>query len=439
MVNWTELPDLAAVGLLAGAFASVARRNLTHISKTWLIGWLMVAAHFGVLLFQDAPGIWGVFSVVFGMAALVWAGLLFMWASVPYRKERSSRWILAALLVANTLYISLLVVSPYTGWSLDLSAGLLGIAPLAIALSSGERLQSPLRWTLIALYCSLSVFLLIIHHLPGNGPDLALEAVLCTVYLGCCIHFWYAYRRATAGAFITIAGFLAWSAVFVVGPLMQIYRPLVHVDPEVWNLPKYLVALGMILLLLEDQIEHNKYLALHDELTKLPNRRLFQDRLANALERARRTGSQTVLLLIDLDRFKQVNDTLGHHVGDQVLQRVAGILTDRTRCSDTVARTGGDEFSIILNEAASREDADRVSRSVMRLLEQPFELNGETVKIGASVGIAVFPEDASAMESLCVMADVRMYADKQTARNRRRVESMQPALPLPFPAVKAQT
>jgi predicted signal transduction protein with EAL and GGDEF domain len=80
-----------------------------------------------------------------------------------------------------------------------------------------------------------------------------------------------------------------------------------------------------------------------------------------------------------------------------------------------------------------------VSRSHNRLLEQPFELNGETVQIGASIGIAVFPEDASAMESLCVMADVRMYADKQTSRNRRRVESMQPALPLPFPAVKAQT
>jgi len=413
VVNWTELPDLAAVGLLAGAFASVARRNLTHISKTWLIGWLMVAAHFGVLLFQDAPGIWGVFSVVFGMAALVWAGLLFMWASVPYRKERSSRWILAALLVANTLYISLLVVSPYTGWSLDLSAGLLGIAPLAIALSSGERLQSPLRWTLIALYCSLSVFLLIIHHLPGNGPDLALEAVLCTVYLGCCIHFWYAYRRATAGAFITIAGFLAWSAVFVVGPLMQIYRPLVHVDPEVWNLPKYLVALGMILLLLEDQIEHNKHLALHDHLTGLPNRRLYQDRLASALERARRSEAQTALLVIDLDHFKQVNDTLGHHVGDLVLQRVAALFSSRVRRSDTVARTGGDEFSIILEEPTSRADATHVGRSLMHLLNEPLELGEHTVQIGASVGIAVFPEDAREIEALCIAADLRMYDSKK--------------------------
>ena len=147
-----------------------------------------------------------------------------------------------------------------------------------------------------------------------------------TVYFGCCIHFWYAYRRATAGAFITIAGFFAWASVFVVGPLIVALFPNVHLESEVWNLPKYVVAVGMILLLLEDQIEHNKYLALHDELTGLPNRRLFQDRLASALERARRTGSQAALLLVDLDHFKQVNDTVGHHIGDVLLKRVSDAL-----------------------------------------------------------------------------------------------------------------
>ena len=90
MVNWAEIPDLAAVGLLAGAFASVARRNQTHVSKVWLTGWLMIALHFAAFLFMFAPGIWGPIFTVAGLAALTWAGLLFMWASVPYRKERSS-------------------------------------------------------------------------------------------------------------------------------------------------------------------------------------------------------------------------------------------------------------------------------------------------------------------------------------------------------------
>jgi diguanylate cyclase (GGDEF)-like protein len=168
----------------------------------------------------------------------------------------------------------------------------------------------------------------------------------------------------------------------------------------------------MILLLLENQIEHNKYLALHDELTGLPNRRLFQDRLASALERARRTGAQTALLVVDLNQFKQVNDTLGHHAGDMLLQHVASVFAGRIRRSDTVARTGGDEFSLILEEPATRADADRVGNSLLQLLKEPLQIENHSVRIGASVGIAVFPEDALEMEPLCIAADLRMYDNK---------------------------
>jgi diguanylate cyclase (GGDEF)-like protein len=275
----------------------------------------------------------------------------------------------------------------------------------------------------VGLYCALSAYLLVFQHRPGNGDDLAQNGVLFTVYIGCCIHFWYAYRRATAGAFITIAGFLAWASVFLVAPLMQAFLPKVLVEGEVWNLPKYLVAIGMILLLLEDQIEHNEYLALHDHLTGLPNRRLYQDRLASSLERARRSEAQAALLVVDLDYFKQVNDTLGHHVGDLVLQRVAALFSSRVRRSDTVARTGGDEFSVILEEPTSRADAIRVGDSLIQLLNEPLELGEHTVRIGASVGIAIFPEDAREMESLCIAADLRMYDAKNDTRNSSQRET----------------
>ncbi|HEY1901636.1 MAG TPA: GGDEF domain-containing protein [Terracidiphilus sp.] len=414
-MNWTELPDLAAVGLLAGAFASVARHNQTHVSKIWLTGWLMIALHFAAFLFQTAPGIWGSLSSIVGLTSLIWAGLLFMWASVPYRQESSSRWLLVALLFTNSLYVALAVAGTVPGWTLNVSAALFGVLPLAVILIERKRLNSPFRWTVIGLYCSLSVFLLAFQHRPGNGGDLALNAVLFTVYFGCCTHFWFAYRRATAGAFVTITGFLAWAFVFVVAPGLEAFFPAIHVESGVWNLPKYLVAVGMILLLLEDQIEHNKHLALHDHLTGLPNRRLYQDRLASALERARRSEAQAALLVIDLDRFKQVNDTLGHHVGDLVLQRVGSLFASRVRRSDTVARTGGDEFSIILEEPTSQLDAASVGRSLMQLLDEPLELGEHTVRIGASVGIAMFPEDAVEMEALCVAADLRMYRAKHDA------------------------
>jgi diguanylate cyclase (GGDEF)-like protein len=265
----------------------------------------------------------------------------------------------------------------------------------------------------------LSAFLLVFQHRAGNGADLAQNAVLFTVYIGCSVHFWFAYWRATTGAFITTAGFLAWASVFLVAPLMQAFLPSVVVEGEVWNLPKYLVAIGMILLLLEDQIEHNEYLALHDHLTGLPNRRLYQDRLANALERARRFETQAALLVVDLDCFKHVNDTLGHHVGDLVLQRVAEMFASRVRRSDTVARTGGDEFSVILEEPTSRADAVHVGRSLMELLREPLVVGEHVVRIGASVGIAVYPEDAHEMESLCIKADQRMYDVKHDSRDSR--------------------
>jgi diguanylate cyclase (GGDEF)-like protein len=172
----------------------------------------------------------------------------------------------------------------------------------------------------------------------------------------------------------------------------------------------------MILLLLEDQIEHNKYLALHDELTGLPNRRLFLDRLALSLERARRMESKAALLVIDLNHFKQVNDTLGHHAGDLLLKRVSEIFQSRVRRSDTVARTGGDEFSLILEEPTNRSNAKRVAKSLMEMLDQPLQVDDHTLRVGASIGVAVFPDDATDIEALCIAADLRMYDDKNVSR-----------------------
>jgi diguanylate cyclase len=435
LVDWSKLPDFAAVGLLTLAFVSVARYGKTSLSRLWLLGWAMVMVHFAAYAFLPAPGYWGALAAYVGTAALVWAGMLFTWASVPYRKQISSFWILLALVASSSLYLGIFIFGPAPSWRLTVAAALFAVLPLGIALFSLPQFHHPLRWAVVGLYFALSVFLLAFQSQPGGG-NLALSALLFTVYLGCAIHFWYAYPRATAGAFITIAGFFAWATVFVVGPLSFKLFPAVHLENEVWNLPKYVVAVGMILLLLEDQIEHNKYLALHDELTGLPNRRLFQDRLANTLERARRSGSQAALLLIDLNEFKQVNDTVGHHVGDEVLKRVGNLFLGRVRRSDTVARTGGDEFSVILEEPMSRADAARVGKSLTDLVADPVEVNGHTFRVGASVGVAVFPDDASDAESLCITADLRMYAAKQASKEVR--ESAKPFRPASVPTQESQ-
>ena len=428
-MDWGKLPDVGAVALLTCAFASVARRGFTAVSGLWLTGWLLIELHFAAFMFLSAPGNLGALATLVGISALVWAGVIFMWACVPYRGNRSSRWMLGLLLGTNTLYLGVLCFAPAGHWTLVPAAVLLGSSPLALALVTMRRFNHPLRWSVASLYAGLGCFLLAVQSQPGNGASLALNAVFFTVYFGCGIHFWYTYRRATTGALITIAGFLAWAAVFVAAPGISTYFPTLHPENEVWNLPKYVVAVGMILLLLESQIEHNKFLALHDELTGLPNRRLFQDRLAGALERAHRSGKQAALLLVDLDHFKQVNDSVGHHVGDLLLKRVGEIFLGRVRRSDTVARTGGDEFSVILEEPTSREDAERVGESLIELLKEPLELEGHMVQIGASVGIAVYPEDATGAEQMCIAADRRMYTEKNAGRGETALTSVTVSIP----------
>lgn len=419
-MDWTKLPDLAAVALLTCAFASVARKGQTPVSRLWLTGWVLIALHFVAFMFLPSPEFLGELAADVGVAALPAAGLLFTYASIPYRREQSSRWMLTVLLLTNTSYVCLLNASPAANWALVPAAALIGIAPLLVSLLALNRFRHPLRWIIVTFYCLLAVFILIVQNRPNYGADLALDAVLFTVYFVCCIHFWFTYRRATAGAFITISGFLAWAFVFVVGPCLEAFYPTVHIESEVWNLPKYVVAVGMILLLLEDQLQHNTYLALHDELTGLPNRRLFQDRLTGALERARRSDSKVALLVIDLDRFKQVNDTLGHHFGDILLQQVGLLLAGRVRNCDTVSRTGGDEFSVILEGTANVDDANKVARSLLVSLNEPIEIEGRAVHIGASIGVALYPDDASEMEALCIAADMRMYEEKNMARDIMR-------------------
>jgi diguanylate cyclase (GGDEF)-like protein len=409
-VDWSKLPDVIAVGLLAWAFASVARRSYAPVSAHWMTGWVLIVLHFAALVFAPLPGVWGTGAMVVAILALVWAGLLFGRASVPYKDEISSRLLLFLLLLNYTIYVTALLLQA-PGWVLNGAALLLGMSPAALALIFVRRFKHLLRWVMVALSLSLGFVLLGVQNRPGGG-DLALNAVLFVVYFQCSIHFWHMYRRTTAGAFIGITGFFFWSLVFVIAPLQMALFPAVHLESEVWNLPKYVVAVGMILLLLEDQVAHNKHLALHDDLTGLPNRRLFQDRLASAVERARRTNTQTALLMVDLDRFKQVNDTLGHHAGDLLLKNVAHLFSGRVRRSDTVARTGGDEFAVIL-EGSSREEATHVGESLLKLLHEPMKVKDRPIKVGGSLGVAVYPEDAHDMESLCIKADTLMYEDKR--------------------------
>ncbi|MFZ2171078.1 MAG: EAL domain-containing protein, partial [Methylococcaceae bacterium] len=167
----------------------------------------------------------------------------------------------------------------------------------------------------------------------------------------------------------------------------------------------------------ESKIE---YLARHDPLTNLPNRTLLCDRFEQAMAHATRNKSLVALMFLDLDRFKHINDTLGHDVGDRLLQNVAGRLCQCVREVDTVCRQGGDEFIIILTDLPEIETATQIALKILEYLYQPVKIEGVTITISFSIGISLFPNDGISFDDLLNKADTAMYAAKKEGRNTFR-------------------
>lgn len=195
-----------------------------------------------------------------------------------------------------------------------------------------------------------------------------------------------------------------------------------HVEVEFSGIPFTYQGQWAVLLIFRDISERKlaqarlEHLAHHDGLTGLPNRTLFFDRLSQTFHHARRYQQLFGLLFIDLDRFKFVNDSLGHDVGDLLLQETAERLKELVRSCDTIARMGGDEFTIILSRINEPDNARMVAEKIVAALGRPFHLKGHVCSIGASIGISIFPDDGDDTEILIKKADTAMYAAKKNGR-----------------------
>lgn len=217
------------------------------------------------------------------------------------------------------------------------------------------------------------------------------------------------------------------------------YTCEVHIDDDMikdtW-LNVQVVRLGNgIAITSRDVTEHRRrsdqvnYLAHHDHLTGLANRTLLHERLRQAILRAQSHGQRAAVFLVDIDYFKQINDTLGHADGDVLLATVGQRLLSSVRESDTVARMGGDEFVIVMPEFRALEDVERCGGEIMRNASQPIDIGGRQTRLTLSVGVAIFPEAGRSAEELLRNADAAMYSVKDSGRNSLRVfdESLTPA------------
>lgn len=197
-------------------------------------------------------------------------------------------------------------------------------------------------------------------------------------------------------------------------------------DVEVHTTPLFMNERRMLISIVTDITERKKaeeqitYLAYHDALTGLANRKFFYEKLHIELERSFRKGDKTAILFLDLDGFKQVNDNYGHEAGDILLQEVANRIKSNIREIDTVARMGGDEFTLLIVDITSRSAAEAVSKKISQLMDSPFIINDIPLRIQASIGISIFPDDGRDMKQLVSKADNEMYAAKQEKREKKR-------------------
>ncbi len=534
-----ELLDIVIIGCLVLLFGSTYRKRATLTVRCWSIGWLLVLMHFAALLYQPHSLQWQNILEAVSLVALVACAVMFLLATCTAREARS--WLNKVTLLAPAgamafVVLSIFNVTAVAPYEFCVIVGECGAVVYALRFHRERMLRLVLL--LLATVAGTSWICWTIVH---GREDVGLSAVLAQVYLSVAIVYLGHFRRISAGMITVSVGLFAWALVFPVAAFCA-HLGIHGINAELWNIPKYFVAFGMMLTLLEDEIlaasaasknfrllfegnphpmwiydrrtlafesvnqaailqygypkqqfmsmtladirptedmntvlkelqeagpmqpltgprthqrsdgsfmqvdiachhlesdgrqlafslmqdvterqkmhEQLVYQANHDMLTGLPNRGLLEVRMQQTLSHARRHGRKAALLCLDIDRFKQVNDTYGHSVGDKCLKEIGRRLMSRVRTLDTVARAGGEEFSVLLHEITDLHDAEKVASDLLLSLKVPMWMDGISIELSASIGIAVYPTDGQDHEVLWKQADCAMYRAKHSGGNQ---------------------
>jgi diguanylate cyclase (GGDEF)-like protein len=300
-------------------------------------------------------------------------------------------------------------------WWLSNLLGVYLIAPLLLTASRWDLLPTTKGARLEALVLVLGMLLLTLAMMQYVTPLQPSEVVLFVLLPGV---LWAALRFSVTGASLAIflsALIVLWVGVVSFGGVTSATTARDMFALQVSMMTMALGGLFVAAALTERRYSEMRLdmLANHDPLTGLPNRSYFQDFLGHTLARAQREKSQVSLLFIDLDRFKHINDSQGHEVGDQVLRVVANRLDEQLRADDFVARLGGDEFAVVMTHPATSRAASRVARKLLNALAESFKIEQRRYAIGASIGISVYPDDGLDANTLLRQADLAMYQAKQ--------------------------
>jgi diguanylate cyclase (GGDEF)-like protein len=413
-MNYAFLPDLSALALLIAILLLMRRRHPQQQADIWLIGLLITLVESIAHIFYAQDGMPAKILHVVVVDCYLLAGLVFTWDAGEHPLPVRTRILYLVinglpLLAINTTYgLHIYLPNAYYPW---VAIGLL------TAIGSSLVLRRPWLSTVVHIAGWIVIGVLAYRHQYRDAVYWSLSGV----YAIAGIKFQRRLPVRSTGRFAILTGFFIWAICFLVHPYIVTLRAYADIASHVWNMQKSLISIGMILVMLEEQVSCNRWLALHDELTGLSNRRAFEDHLSVALERCRRSESTLALFMLDLDGFKQINDNYGHLAGDQMLRHVATGLRERLHGFDSLARLGGDEFTLVTCNPAIMQSIEQLSESIRSVIERPLIYDNQTLKVSASIGIALYPNDAADSTRLLRIADLRMYSLKQKRTPLRHI------------------
>ena len=402
-MNLAFLPDLFALAILVVILALVRRRHSDARADAWLLGLSFTLIESLAHTFYAPTGVPDRVLHIIVLDCYVLAGLVFIWASGDQGVTRRVR-----LLYLGLNGLTLLSLTTIYGWNLRYASVYVPAVVIGaiVGVASSLFLRRNWRYALMYLVGWGLIGLLVSE---GNFRAAVYWSLGC-VYAIAALHFQRRLQRRSTGRLAIVTGFSIWALFFLTHPwIMDHYAAHADIASHVWNMQKSLISIGMILVMLEEQVSNNEWLALHDELTGLPNRRLFAARLTQAIEYSDRRNTSLALVVLDVNEFKKINDTMGHVAGDQVLREVAAMLRKSIRATDTVARLGGDEFIIVATDMANEGSVERFTDSLQSAIARPITINEQAMVVGASFGFAIYPRDAKDATKLLRLADQRMY------------------------------
>jgi diguanylate cyclase len=415
-MNYRLTPDLAAMAVLLTILYFLRKRHPQERVDLWITGLLFIFLEAIAHAFYTPKGQWHLPSHIVALDAYLAAGVIFLWAAAkPLYPHKPTLHYL--LLNAPPIFAVL------TAYGLDVRTP--GIFHVFIACGLILGLMSPFLlarsaevghgWWLVALQAGVwgSGWYFASHGMYRDAAYIPLFAL----YLSTAVVFQLSLPSKSLGKVAIVLGFTVWALVFLFHSWVTNRPQYIDIAAQIWDMQKFLVTIGMLLVMLEHQVSSNEWYAFHDHLTGLPNRRLFEDRLVAAIQKSERNNTRTALLMLDLDGFKFINDSHGHEVGDEVLQHISKNLRTAVRAPDTLARLGGDEFIIIATDLPRHQPAELVAEaSVARIsdaLRKPVTINGRALTVAGSIGVAVYPDDTTDEVQLRRLADQRMYQQKR--------------------------